>query len=115
MSIKDLKATMDKKFGKNAVAIGSDAKGLQVRKFSTGVFSLDVELGGGWPEGRVIEIFGPEHSGKTLLAFKAVKAYLKKYPEAVCFWVDVMAKHPQKMALRTIRMVRQTPTTAALP
>ncbi len=98
MSIKALKDSMDKKFGKNAVAIGSDAKGLQVRKFSTGVFSLDVELGGGWPEGRVIEIFGPEHSGKTLLAFKAVKSYLNKYPEAVCFWCDAEKTFDPKWA-----------------
>lgn len=98
MDIKGLKESMDKKFGKNAVAIGSDAKGLHVRKFSTGIFSLDVELSGGWPEGRVIEIFGPEHSGKTLLAFKAVKSYLNKYPDAVCFWCDAEKTFDPKWA-----------------
>lgn len=88
MSVKDLQAAMVKQFGKNAVVIGSEAEGLKVRKFSTGIFSFDEMLEGGWPEGRVVEIFGPEHSGKTLLAFKAIKSYFKKYPESSCFWCD---------------------------
>ena len=88
MSIASLKADLNKRFGKNAVVIASEAKGLIVRRFSTGVFALDEITKGGYPEGRVVELIGPEHSGKTLLAMRAVRSFLKKHKDALCVWVD---------------------------
>ena len=61
------------KFGDGAIMKLGEAKRMDVEVFSTGCLSLDLALGvGGVPRGRVIEIFGPEMSGKTTLAIHIV-------------------------------------------
>jgi recombination protein RecA len=66
-------ADIEKQFGEGAImALGSDAA-VQIEGVSTGSLSLDIALGGqGIPRGRVIEVFGPESSGKTTLALHVV-------------------------------------------
>ncbi|MFA5927469.1 MAG: recombinase RecA [Patescibacteria group bacterium] len=66
-------ASIEKQFGKGSImSMGESAK-LKVDVVPTGSFSLDLALGvGGLPRGRVIEIYGPESSGKTTLALSAV-------------------------------------------
>ena len=61
---------INKKEGKGAVySIGSESANLKINRWSTGIEDLDAIIGGGMPEGRVIEIFGPESSGKTTLMY----------------------------------------------
>lgn len=70
---------IERQFGKGAIMkLGSDSK-LNVEVISTGSLALDVALGvGGVPRGRVVEIFGPEASGKTTLALQIIgEAQLK--------------------------------------
>ena len=64
---------IEKAYGKGAVMrLGSDAK-LSVESISTGALSLDLALGiGGLPKGRIVEIYGPESSGKTTVALHCV-------------------------------------------
>jgi recombination protein RecA len=66
-------AAIEKQFGEGAImALGSD-KAVQIEGISTGSLSLDMALGGqGIPRGRVIEVFGPESSGKSTLALHVV-------------------------------------------
>jgi len=66
-------ASIEKQFGKGSIMkYGADAK-LDVAVIPTGSFALDIALGvGGLPRGRVIEIYGPESSGKTTLAIHTV-------------------------------------------
>lgn len=60
---------IEKDFGKGAIMRLGDKTGVGVEAIPTGILSLDVALGiGGVPRGRIIEIFGPESSGKTTLA-----------------------------------------------
>ena len=65
---------IEKQFGKGSVMrLGDDASARDVPAISTGSLGLDTALGvGGFPRGRVVEIFGPESSGKTTLALQAV-------------------------------------------
>ena len=65
---------IDRQFGKGAIMrLGDDHPTLMDNVISTGALSLDVALGiGGVPRGRIIEIFGPESSGKTTLALQIV-------------------------------------------
>ena len=61
-----------KQFGAGAIMqLGTDNK-IDVETFSTGSLGLDISLGGGIPKGRIIEIYGPESSGKTTLTLHAV-------------------------------------------
>lgn len=64
---------IERQFGKGAIMkLGSDSK-LNVEVISTGSLALDVALGvGGVPKGRIVEIFGPEASGKTTLALQII-------------------------------------------
>ena len=61
---------INKKEGQGTVySIGSEHANLKINRWSTGIEDLDAIIGGGMPEGRVIEIFGPEGSGKTTLLY----------------------------------------------
>jgi recombination protein RecA len=67
--IMELCKKINKKEGEGAVySLGKD-NGLKMKRWSTGIEDLDNIIGGGMPEGRIIEIFGPESSGKTSLGY----------------------------------------------
>ncbi|WP_408955920.1 recombinase RecA [Natroniella sp. ANB-PHB2] len=64
---------IEKEFGKGSIMKLGDAKKMDVETISTGALSLDVALGvGGIPRGRIVEIFGPESSGKTTVALHMI-------------------------------------------
>lgn len=70
---------LDKTYGKGTVMRMSDQKVDDIEALSTGSLSLDVALGiGGYPQGRIIEIYGPESSGKTTLSMHAIAEAQKK-------------------------------------
>jgi recombination protein RecA len=63
---------IERNFGKGAIMRLGDAARMKVETISSGALTLDLALGGGLPKGRVIEIYGPESSGKTTLALHAI-------------------------------------------
>ena len=73
---KALEAAMgqiEKQFGKGSIMKLGEFQALDIEAIPTGALSLDVALGiGGLPRGRIVEIFGPESSGKTTLALHAI-------------------------------------------
>lgn len=88
--LKALKLTMDKiekDYGKGSVMMMNEKGAQQIEVISTGSIGLDVALGvGGVPRGRVIEIYGPESSGKTTIATHIIAQAQKK--GGVCAIID---------------------------
>ena len=79
---------IEKAYGKGAVMRLGENSGMQVESISTGSLTLDLALGvGGLPRGRIVEIYGPESSGKTTLALHAIAEAQKAGGEAA--FIDV--------------------------
>jgi recombination protein RecA len=79
---------IERAFGKGSIMrLGKNDKSMEVEAIPTGSLGLDIALGvGGLPKGRVIEIYGPESSGKTTLALHSVAEAQKK--GGVCAFID---------------------------
>lgn len=69
---------IERTFGKGTIMRLGDATRMRVETISTGALTLDLALGGGLPKGRVVEIYGPESSGKTTVALHAVAEVQKE-------------------------------------
>ena len=79
---------IEKEYGKGSIMLLGENTAMNVTAVSTGSLTLDLALGiGGLPKGRVIEIFGPESSGKTTLALHCVAEVQKK--EGIAAYIDV--------------------------
>lgn len=79
--LKALGLAMDqitKQFGDGSIMKLGDAHKVDVELIPSGALSLDIALGGGYPKGRIIEIFGPESSGKTTLTLHAIAEIQRK-------------------------------------
>lgn len=75
---------IERNFGKGSIMRLGDAGRMKVETIPTGALTLDLALGGGLPKGRVIEMYGPESSGKTTVALHAV-AEVQKYGGVAAF------------------------------
>ena len=71
-----------KQFGDGSIMKLGDQSKIDVELFSSGSLALDLALGGGFPKGRIIEIYGPESSGKTTLALHAIAEIQKQGGQA---------------------------------
>ena len=105
---------IDDNFGKGSVMRLGQQKAMDVESISTGSLSLDLALGiGGLPKGRVIEIYGPESSGKTTLALQVVAEAQKV--GGICGFVD--AEHAldpvyaKKLGVKTDDLLISQPDT----
>lgn len=65
-------AHIAKQYGEGAIMTMDETRIPDIERFSSGSIALDIALGGGIPKGRIIEIYGPESSGKTTLALHAI-------------------------------------------
>lgn len=78
---------IERQFGKGAIMRLGDNRAMDIESISTGSLSLDIALGiGGLPTGRVIEVYGPESSGKTTLTLQVIAEAQKK--GKTCAFVD---------------------------
>ena len=105
---------IDQNFGKGSVMRLGQQQALDVEAISTGSLSLDLALGiGGLPKGRIIEIYGPESSGKTTLALQVVAEAQKA--GGICAFVD--AEHAmdpiyaKKLGVKTEELLISQPDT----
>ena len=76
-NLEETLASIRDKFGEGSIMTLQKAKSMNVETIPTGSISLDLALGGGIPKGRIIEIYGPEASGKTTLAMHIVSEVQK--------------------------------------
>ena len=91
-------AQIEKQFGKGSVMKLGEYKAMEIEAIPTGALGLDIALGiGGVPRGRIIEVYGPESSGKTTLALHIVAEAQKMGGEAA--FIDAEhKKEVRKMA-----------------
>ena len=69
---------IERNFGKGSIMRLGDASRMRVETIPTGALTLDLALGGGYPKGRVVEVYGPESSGKTTLTLHAIAEVQKR-------------------------------------
>jgi recombination protein RecA len=105
---------IDQNFGKGSVMRLGQQQALDIESISTGSLSLDLALGiGGLPKGRIIEIYGPESSGKTTLALQVIAEAQKT--GGICAFVD--AEHAmdpiyaKKLGVNTSELLISQPDT----
>lgn len=93
MSLKDIAAQMNKKF--DGYTHSSAGPHSDVERISTGLSELDEALGGGFPKGKVIELYGEQGSGKTWIL---TKTYAHNKNHLNCVHIDVETSYNQKFA-----------------
>lgn len=77
-ALKEALKQIEKQFGKGAIMKLGEEANSSVESISSGSIALDAALGiGGYPKGRIVEIFGPESSGKTTIALTAIASVQK--------------------------------------
>lgn len=69
---------LNKTYGAGTVGRSKDMESIEIEKFSSGSLLIDQALGGGWPVGKIVEIYGPESSGKTTIAIHAMAEIQKR-------------------------------------
>ena len=114
-ALKAALAQIDKQFGKGSVMLlGDDQTNNDIEAVSTGSLSLDIALGiGGLPRGRIIEIYGPESSGKTTLTLHAI-AEMQKLGGTAAFIDAEHALDPQyakRLGVNTEELLISQPDT----
>lgn len=87
MTLQEAVVSIKAKFGKNAIMSAADMP--EVRFLSLGIPELDFSLGGGYPYGRIIHVYGRKNSGKTFMAMKAAANFLKENPAKKVAWADL--------------------------
>ena len=108
---------IERQFGQGSLMrLGDDAAAVRVEAIPTGALSLDLALGvGGVPRGRIVEIFGPESSGKTTLVYEIIAQAQKM--GGICAFID--AEHaidpptPSASASTSTSCSCRSPTTAS--
>jgi recombination protein RecA len=113
--LKALKLTMekiDKDYGKGSIMKLGDKEVVEMESISTGSLGLDIALGiGGFPRGRIVEIYGPESSGKTTIATHAIAEAQKK--GGICAFIDAEhafdAAYARKLGVDTDNLLISQP------
>ena len=113
--LKGVVATVEKQFGKGAIMALGDGEAMDpIATIGTGSLALDLATGvGGYPRGRVIEIYGPESSGKTTLALHAIAEAQRN--GGVCAFIDaehaIDVTYARSIGVETDKLLVSQPDT----
>ncbi len=98
-ALQDALAEINKKHGNGTICfLGDNILDYETKVFSTGILSLDLALGGGFPEGRIIEIYGSNMSGKTVLSIYAAISVQKRNDGKKVVLIDLEGTFNKDMA-----------------
>ena len=113
MALESVVKALNKKFGVGTIGTPKDLGRISIDRMSTGIFPLDVALGGGWPKGRIIEMIGELSAGKTYAALRAAVECQKMGKEVV--YVDAENSFDktwaEKIGVDVDRMIVGQPST----
>jgi recombination protein RecA len=114
-TLKTVLATVEKQFGKGAImSLGDDAEAEPIATIRTGSLALDLASGiGGYPRGRVVEVYGPESSGKTTLALHAIAEAQRA--GGICAFIDaehaIDVNYARTIGVETDKLLVSQPDT----
>lgn len=94
-SVKDIIAETKKEHGDGAVFTDDSSFDTDFPKISTGILALDEKIGGGFPKGRIVDLYGPESAGKTGIAYSFLAEAQK---EGICAFFDLEDAYDPNMA-----------------
>jgi len=77
MSLRDVITKVEEQYGTGSVAQGSRGRSFTLARFTSTIFDLDRIVGGGWPHGRFIQIYGPPSGGKSVVVMKSIAGQQK--------------------------------------
>jgi len=113
-SVLDETMEMLNKKSANSVYVLDDNKGIEIKRFSMGRLSLDIPMGGGLPEGRIIEFLGWESSGKSTCALHTIASYQAQGFK--CAFIDYEYSfdpvYARNLGVDTSKLIFSQPTTA---
>lgn len=78
--------SINNRFGKGSTIMGNEV--IPYKRFSTGSLGMDIGTGGGWPKGRMVELYGPESAGKTTICIHAMVEAQKAEPNKKVAFID---------------------------
>ncbi len=84
---------------KDAITWLGSREMVRIERWSSGDNELDWALGGGWPKGRFIELYGPESGGKTTILLHAIAGHQMSYPEEECALIDTEFAFDEEYAM----------------
>lgn len=107
-------ASIEKDFGKGTTFIAGDEKIPNIPRISTGSYKLDLITGGGYPVGRIVEIYGPESSGKTTVMLHAIAEVQKTGKLAVFLDAEhaLDLNYARSLGVDTKRLIVSQPDSA---
>lgn len=119
-SVDDVISAVRAKYGQHAILRANEAKFLTVVREPTGIAALDFALGGGFPRGRYVHIFGREQAGKTFVAMHTIATMQRRYPNGLAVWLDIEQVFDEARArkigidLNRLIVIREASIEAAL-
>jgi recombination protein RecA len=114
-TLRNVLTTVERQFGKGAImSLGDDAEPEPIATIRTGSLALDLATGiGGYPRGRVVEVYGPESSGKTTLALHAIAEAQRA--GGVCAFIDaehaIDVNYARTIGVETDKLLVSQPDT----
>jgi recombination protein RecA len=113
-SFKEALSKLEKKYGSDMIISIGNGSVLNVKPIPTGIYSLDKILGGGFPEGNIVELYGGEGSGKSTLALMSVASAQRL--GKTCLWIDAekafSTDYAHLMGIDTTKLILNRPQSS---